>query len=151
MPPMARGGAAFGETEIIGLPRGDCCSSDLRAVVSGHARARQSVVVQACAARSCHGAPLLSASAARRGIAPKRIQTLRFRSSRRFESRWRSVKSPRTLSQAPVFPLLPRCQPSLRRGSSFLCSSALLRLLPLLFTFGFRSNRHCFRFKRAVR
>jgi len=148
---MARGGAAFGETEIDGLPRGDRGSIDLRAVVPGYTRAWQGVVVQACAARPCHGPPILSASTARRGIAPKRIQTLRFRSSRRFESRWRSVKSPRTLSQAPVFPLLPRCQPSLRRGSSFLCSSALLRLLPLLFTFGFRSNRHCFHFKRAVR
>ena len=98
--------------KLLVCPRGDRCSSDFRAVLPGYAGARQSAVVQAFAARSRHGAPLFSASAARRGLAPKRIQTLRFRSSRRFESRWRSVKLPRTLSRAPVLPLLPRYRPS---------------------------------------
>lgn len=118
LPPMARGGATLGETEIIGLPRGDRGSSDLRAFVPRYARARQSVVVQVCATRPCHGSPILSASTTRRGIARTRVQAVRCRSSRRVESRQRNVKPTRTLSQAPVFPLPPRCRPSLRRGRS---------------------------------
>src|SRR6266540_2251328 len=36
---------ALEEAEIVGLPRGDRCSSDLRTVVPGYARARQSAFV----------------------------------------------------------------------------------------------------------
>ena len=145
-PPMARGGATLGETEIIGLPRGDRGSSDLRPVIPRYAPARQSVVVQVCAPRPCHGSPILSATTARRGIARTRVQAVRCRSSRRFESRRRGVKSTRALSQAAVFPVLPSCRPLLRRGRS----SGLLRLHCLLFSLSWGSELHCFRFQRAV-
>jgi hypothetical protein len=54
-------------------------------------RARQSVVVQVCAACPCHGSPILSASAARRGIPQTRIRGLRHRSSCGLKSSRRRV------------------------------------------------------------
>src|SRR6266700_1148140 len=49
--------------EIAGLSRRDSRPSDLRSLIPRYARARQSVVVQVCAACPCHGSPILSASA----------------------------------------------------------------------------------------
>src|SRR6266705_1516911 len=69
LPSLARGGAAPGETEIAGLSRRDRRSSDLRIVVPRYARARASIIVEACAASSCYGPSVLSASTTGRGIA----------------------------------------------------------------------------------
>ena len=144
---MARGGAAFGETEIIGLPRGDRGSSDLRAVVPCYARARQSVVVQVCATRRCHGSPIVSASTTRRGLARTRVPAVRCRSSRRGESRQRSMNRGEALPPSTRYPSTPRCPPRLRRGRN---SCGGLLPLPFLSTPWFRSDLDRFRFHRAV-
>ena len=62
---MARGGAALGETDVVGLSRRHRRTSDLRAIVPRYARARQSVVVEVCAKSSRNGSPVLAASTAR--------------------------------------------------------------------------------------
>src|SRR5438094_4439608 len=87
MSSVARGGATPGQTEVASLSRRNRRASRLWSIISRYSRARESLVIEACTASSCHGSPVFFASTARRGITRTRIQTFRRRSSRRSRSR----------------------------------------------------------------
>src|SRR6266496_4124061 len=70
-------------------------ADDFRPSISGHARARQSVVIKACAEGPRDRSSMAPPSAARRSIARARIQALRQRSSCCVARNWRRIKGSR--------------------------------------------------------